>query len=530
MQSTSIGPLESDLEPTPKGTRTHGVAAALIALVALRLVTLGLYPLSDNTESRYAEIARRMAASGDWITPRIAENTVFWGKPPLSSWLSAASLQTLGLSEWAARLPSTLLALVVTLFVWRWSSARNTRWAGFSMAVLWGSGAFFLAAGAVMTDMALVTAVTMSMFGFWHLQTGASARSRRLHGYLLFAGLGLGMLAKGPVAVVLIGLPITMWAVLTRNLFRVIRTTPWIVGSMIAITIFLPWYALAELKTPGFLEYFLIGEHWLRFTQPGWSGDLYGTAHIQPRGMIWVYLIAGMLPCTVLVGALVFFRRNRTQLVGQKSSWLLRNERLYLLLWALAPALFFMLARNVLWTYVLPGIPALAVLAGQVLAADRRSRTVDALTCLGLALTGVLFASALIAQASYGGINSTKGVIEAYARSHQGRDDLLFLGPLTYSSSYYTRGQARNFKDYESLAGFVSKRAEKAETCQLQVHLAVSQKNWSRLSEEQRQDMHIEGQFGDYLLVTSDWHIKHERSASPIDKPIVAGPLGRQEV
>src|SRR5260221_550428 len=127
-------------ETVPRFTAASGstrlVLAALLLLITFRALSLGLYPLSDNTESRYAEIARRMASSGDWITPRIADNTVFWGKPPLSSWLSAASIQLLGASEWAVRLPSVLLALVVTAVVWRWGSARNSRWAALSAAVL----------------------------------------------------------------------------------------------------------------------------------------------------------------------------------------------------------------------------------------------------------------------------------------------------------------------------------------------------------------------------------------------------------
>jgi 4-amino-4-deoxy-L-arabinose transferase-like glycosyltransferase len=497
---------------------TRLVLAALLLIITFRLLSLGLYPLSDNTESRYAEIARRMALSGDWITPRIADNTVFWGKPPLSSWLSASSIQLLGVNEWAVRLPSVLLALAVTALVWRWSSARSARWSVLTAAALWGSGAFFIAAGAVMTDMALVTAVTLAMFGFWHAQSASTVRSRRLHGYLFFAGLGLGMLAKGPVALLLIGLPITTWAVLTYSLPRIIRSMPWLAGSAIAAIVCLPWYILAELKTPGFLEYFLIGEHWLRFTKPGWAGDLYGSAHLQPRGMIWAYLFAGMFPWTLLVGALLLKRRmNRQQEV--RNTFLASHEGLYLLLWALAPALFFMLARNILWTYVLPGIPALAILVGCILATEHREKVADALTCAGTLLTGALFAAVLLAQGTYGGVNSTKGVLDAFRQSHQGQGGLLFVGPPTYSSSYYTGGKARTFRDFESLDRFMSARVTAAGECLEGIHLAVYKREWDRLSAAQQQSMHIEGRFGDYLLVTSDWHDEADHEQDSLDTP-----------
>lgn len=508
------------------GTSTRFVLATLLLLITFRALSLGLYPLSDNTESRYAEIARRMAASGDWITPRIADNTAFWGKPPLSSWLSAASIQLLGVNEWAVRLPSLLLALAVTALVWRWSAQRSARWAALASAVLWGSGAFFVAAGAVMTDMALVSAVMLAMFGFWHAQAAESVRRRRLHGYLFFAGLGLGMLAKGPVALLLIGLPVAAWAVQTRSLPRIISSMPWLAGAAIAAIVCLPWYVLAELKTPGFLEYFLVGEHWLRFTRPGWAGDLYGSAHLQPRGMIWVYLLAGMLPWTLLVGALLLWRRTARQTKIQPSL-LPRHEGLYLLLWALAPALLFMLARNILWTYVLPGIPALAILVGHILATDPRERVVDALTCAGTLLTGALFAVVLVAQGTYGGINSTKGVLEAFRKGHQDQEGLLVVGPPTYSSSYYTGGKTRTFRDFESLDIFMSARATAEGKCLERVHLAIYKREWDRLSVDQQQSLHIEGRFGDYLLVTRDWHDEsdHEQDSPSAPNPIVLGPL-----
>jgi 4-amino-4-deoxy-L-arabinose transferase-like glycosyltransferase len=510
---------------TAERRSTRVVLVALLLLIAFRVISLGFYPLSDNTESRYAEIARRMASSGDWITPRIADSTVFWGKPPLSSWLSAASIQLLGANEWAVRLPSALLALVVTALVWRWCAARSPRWAALSATVLWGSGAFFVAAGAVMTDMALVTSVTLAMFGFWHAQSAATARSRRVHGFLFFVGLGLGMLAKGPVALLLIGLPVTAWAVLTRNLLRVIATMPWLAGSVVAAVVCLPWYAMAELRTPGFIEYFVIGEHWLRFTKPGWAGDLYGSAHLQPRGMIWVYLGAGMFPWTLLIGGLIL-RRWWTSQAKAPSGLLIGHEGLYLLLWALAPAVFFMLARNILWTYVLPGVPALAVLAGHVLAKERREKAADVLACTGTLVTGTLFAVVLFAQGTYGGINSTKGVVEAFRLSHQEHEDLLFVGPPMYSSSYYTGGKAQTFRDFDSLDKAMSARSITEGECLERVHLAVYKREWDRLSLRQQQSMHIKGRFGDYFLVTSDWHRKerHEEGNSNILNPIVTVP------
>ena len=90
----------------------------LLGIVAmLRLLTLGSYPLTDTTEARYAEVARKMAELGNWVTPLYDYGVPFWAKPPLTTWLSAISLQMFGVNEFAARLPYFLLAVFIACLV-----------------------------------------------------------------------------------------------------------------------------------------------------------------------------------------------------------------------------------------------------------------------------------------------------------------------------------------------------------------------------------------------------------------------------
>ena len=121
----------------------------------------------------------------------------------------------------------------------------------------------------------------------------------------------------------------------------------------------LPWYWLAELRTPGFLEYFLVGEHWYRFMVPGWDGDRYGHAHVFARGTIWLFAVLAALPWSLLIPVAAWRFRHCTRAAPPADRPLLG----YLLLWALTPCVLFTLSRNILWTYVLPGLPALALLA-----------------------------------------------------------------------------------------------------------------------------------------------------------------------
>ena len=91
----------------------------LLAILLLRLGLAAVLPLADTTEPRYAEIARLMAISGDWITPWYEPGVPFWGKPPLSFWAQALSFRWLGVSELAGRLPSWLATLAIVYLVYR---------------------------------------------------------------------------------------------------------------------------------------------------------------------------------------------------------------------------------------------------------------------------------------------------------------------------------------------------------------------------------------------------------------------------
>ncbi len=337
------------------------LAGLLILAIAVRIATLGAYPLMDNTEARYAEIARKMVETGDWVTPQFRYGVPFWSKPPLSTWLTAAAYLVLGVGEFAARLASLVPSLAAAWIAWDLAARRGGRDLALrSTLVLVTTPLFFLSSGAVMTDPALVLGTTLSMAGFWHAmtRTGAAARA---WGYLFFVGLAIGLLAKGPVGVVLTMLPIGAWALWKGRVADAWRRLPWITGTLLCVAITLPWYLLAESRTPGFLEYFIVGEHWKRYTVSGWDGDRFGTAHSRPRGTIWLFAAVSTLPWSAAWLALWLKARRATpaQAAAPDDGW-----RAYLWCWWLAPLVFFTPAGNILPTYVLPGAPAFALLVG----------------------------------------------------------------------------------------------------------------------------------------------------------------------
>ena len=134
-----------------------------------------------------------------------------------------------------------------------------------------------------MTDMLLCLSMTMAMTGFWRGWQG-----ERRYVYLMYAGLGIGLLAKGPLILVLAGLVLLPWIVWAHGFRRmpgeVFRRLQPFSGILLMLVIATPWYYLMEQASPGFLEYFLVGEHFQRFIESGWRGDLYGSGTISGPG------------------------------------------------------------------------------------------------------------------------------------------------------------------------------------------------------------------------------------------------------
>lgn len=453
--------------------------AVLIAAALLRLATLPAYPLHDTTEARYAEIARLMVVSDDWVTPQVAPGVPFWAKPPLSSWVAAASIKLFGSNEFAARLPSLLLSLLTIAVVLRLGRAALSSEAAIAAsAILLTSLMGFGAAGAVMTDAALAFSTTLSLAAFWI----AAEQPRSPWRYIFFVGLALGLLAKGPVALVLVGLPILAWSLWQKNIAWLWRALPWLTGSLLMLAIAAPWYALAEHRTPGFLEYYFVGEHWLRFVESGWQGDLYGDAHARPRGTIWVYGVLAALPWSLLA---LYAAGRYIKSGGLRRA--LGPWQAYLLLWTLAPLVFFTFAGNILAAYTLPGLPAFALLLGDYLV--RRERQ---FARLGLLVPALLVVATLSGAIDYASYRSQKELVSL----HYGQwpaSDLRYFPKLPLSASFYSQGRVQAIATPAELADFTSSGAD---------HFVALQKDrLPRIADEQRQRLCVVNEVHNYVVL-----------------------------
>ena len=480
---------------TPRQRRA--LLILVVAIVGVRLLSLAAYPLMDPTEARYGEIARKMLETGNWVMPQFDYGVPFWGKPPLSTWLSAAAMSVLGSNEFAARLPSLLLLIACGALVYALAAQRAGRDAAlWASAIFATTGLVFVAAGAVMTDPALMLGTTLSMAGFWRAIDGEE-KPRRVAGSAFFLGLAVGLLAKGPIAVVLTLAPIGAWTLWTRQWRAVWTRIPWLIGSVATAALVVPWYLAAERATPGFLEYFFVGEHWKRFTQPGWTGDLYGAAHARPRGLIWLLWLGVALPWSAVALAwlvrAVFSRRDELRaLVSDR--W-----ALYFALWAVTPMAFFTVSGNVLPTYVLPGLPALALLIG-----DRwRPSTAGGADALGTPVrnalaTGVVLCAGLIAAITVLHHRaetelSHKALLRTYATARVDAGERLFyLAQQPVSAQFYSGGKATKLADAAALAPYLEDAPRD--------FLAVRERDLVKLPAPMQARLAPMGSFGEYRL------------------------------
>ena len=407
----------------------------VIALIAFRGFLNFAIPLMDKTEARYAEIARIMAETNNWITPQIDYGVPFWAKPPLSTWLSALSFKLFGVSEFAARFPYLLLNILVILLIGKYAKRKGLDFF-IPGVILLTLPEFLIHTGVVSTDTALAFCVTLVMISFWE---GVKNKGQLIWKYLFFVGIGLGLLAKGPIIIILTGPPIFIWLLVTKKFNRLWKSFPWILGTLLTGLIALPWYYLAELKSPGFIDYFIVGEHFKRFTDSSWRGDKYGFPKSQPLGMIWVFLFVFALPWIQVLISKVWKTKNTIF----KDTW-----AAFLLLWLLWTPLFFTISKSLIHPYIMPVMVPIALLISHWWHNIKFKNRIIKISLLfpGLALVGYL--GLLISSNIEYYMNSDKYLIQHNADKAL---PVYHWQNKSYSGQFYTEGKMIAIKDIEDL-------------------------------------------------------------------------------
>src|SRR5712664_1779165 len=388
LDSEIVETVSSAPDNSAKNNLAARIGWAILILATLYICYfshLGAIGFVGPDEPRYAWIARDMAETGDWVTPRLY-GMPWFEKPVLYYWGAALCFKLFGVSEAAARLPSAISALLATLaLAWlalRLYGAETARWLLLLLPTTVGMIGFSHAAS---TDMPFSGMLTIAMvcaavvLGLTQNEnTPILPRTPWLALILFGFFLGLAVLAKGPAAIILCGGAIFVWALFTkrwRDAFRLFH--PAALASFCLTA--LPWYILCARRNPDFFRIFIIEHNFKRYLTPEFQ-------HIQP---FWYYVpvvLIAFLPWTgIFLWSLVKGIANlwRTQCAAE-STWLL-------ICWAGFCLLFFSVSRSKLPGYVLPAFPAIGLLIARDLS-DLLQRGLNGVRwlCLGVGLTFVV--------------------------------------------------------------------------------------------------------------------------------------------
>jgi 4-amino-4-deoxy-L-arabinose transferase-like glycosyltransferase len=285
-------------------------------------------------------------------------------------WLSAGAIKVLGLSIWSLRSVNALLSLlgcIATYFTARKLYGRAT---GLLSAFILGTCTlYFVMGNMVSLDLPVTVFLAICLYAFL-LGTQAPYGRQRLI-YLSFAAAmaGLAVLTKGLIGLVFPGLIITAWIMTTRQ-WQLVKRLYLPACVLIFLLIATPWHLFVAHRNPGFLHFYFVEQHFLRYT----TMDV---GHYQP---VWFFIpafIAGFFPWIVMLPAALYHASFKSK----------RDS--FLLIWAIVIFLFFSFSKSKLIPYILPVFPPLAILTGHYLAQDIQKRVkalciLIALACLSL--------------------------------------------------------------------------------------------------------------------------------------------------
>ncbi len=392
-------------------------------LVFIRAYFNAVLPLMDQTEARYAEIARLMVETQNWVMLQIDYGVPFLAKPPLSTWAAALSIFIFGTHAFFVRLPYFLVQVGLAMGVQKAISQEKVP-PYLASIILFTLPEFYLHSGVVSTDVFLHLSIVLVMASFWQWQ---KTKKNRLWGLLLFVGLGLGLLAKGPIIILLTAPPLFLWTVFQKQFWKTLKNLPWFSGIPLMLLIALPWYVAAEKASPGFIDYFIIGEHFKRFFDSTWAGDRYGFPKQQPLGIVWLFLVGATLPWGIIAlrHIITSFKSLRQQ------PWLL-----FLVCWLLWTPFFFTFSKSLIHPYTLPVMLPVALLVLEAWPFIKAKTTY-----IGIATVVPLLL--FIAHLSGAGQQLIKNSTDKFILPKETEKTIYAFPKKSYSSQYYTAGKIK---------------------------------------------------------------------------------------
>lgn len=299
-------------------------------------------------EGRYAEISREMAVSGDWVTPRL-NGLKYFEKPPMQYWATAAAYKAFGLNEWTARLWTGLTGFAGILLAAFAAYRLYGRETGLLTGVVLGGSFYQLALGHINTlDMGVSFFLELALVGFLLAHHDRASQTENRNWMLItWAAMAGAMLSKGLIGLVLPGAALVLYILLTRQ-WRLLARMHWLKGLTLFTGLTAPWFALVSQRNPEFLQFFFIHEHFQRF-----STDV--ARRVEPWWFFLPLLVLGISPW------ISWLLQSLREGLKRQSSEQFRPG-LLLVVWSVFIFVFFSLSQSKLPAYILPIMPALAIL------------------------------------------------------------------------------------------------------------------------------------------------------------------------
>jgi 4-amino-4-deoxy-L-arabinose transferase-like glycosyltransferase len=320
-----------------------GLAALL---VVVWLATLANRPLFNPDEGRYAEIPREMLSGGDWVIPHL-NGLDYIEKPPLQYWATASMYRLFGVSEFSARLYTALAALGTVALVGLLGARLGGRETGWRAAAVLAGMIMVIVLGQLITlDMSLTLYMTASLTGFLLAQRPGGANLKWM--LMAWIGAALGVLTKGLVAAAIPAAVLVIYSLCCRDVspWRRLRLS-W--GLPLFLGIAVPWHWLASLRLDDFLHFFFVHEHFARYLTKVADRE-------EPWWFFGMVFLIGTVPWTVPALRVIFSGWRDRALKGSFS------PTFFLWIWVVFVCVFFSLSDSKLMPYILPAMPALAVL------------------------------------------------------------------------------------------------------------------------------------------------------------------------
>lgn len=325
-----------------------------LILGSLFFILLGNRPLFTPDEGRYAEIAREMAASGNYITPYL-NGIKYFEKPILFYWLGAAAIKLGGTSVAALRFINAIIAIFGCLSTYAAGRKLYGRSTGLAAAVLLGTSTlYFVMAHMISLDLPVTVFLAVSLYGFILAVEEKVLKTARLYFYAAATTAALAVLTKGLIGVVFPAMIAAAWLTLLGEWRQLLRL-PVFSALLVFFLVALPWHIIVNIYNPEFFHFYFIEQHFLRYTT-------LEVGHYQPNWFFIPTIIAGFFPWIVflpqtLMASLPHRFSQRRQYASE----------LFFLIWAGLIFLFFSFSKSKLIPYILPVMPALALLTSRYL-------------------------------------------------------------------------------------------------------------------------------------------------------------------